>query len=96
MSKLQNISFFSSSDPAVHLLDSDDYDPGPDYVRRPDETVCAIGEQPFNKYCFLRQLYPLLLLMLKKDDAKVEEGKLRRMKGSEKLRKSTKDLEIYI
>ena len=46
LSKLQNISVFSSSDPAVHLLDSDDYDPGPDYVRRPDETVCAIGEQP--------------------------------------------------
>ena len=31
-------------DPAVHLLDSDYDDPEPDYVRRPDETVCAIGE----------------------------------------------------
>ena len=35
---------FSSLDPAVHLLDSDYDDPEPDYVRRPDETVCAIGE----------------------------------------------------
>ena len=45
------------------------------------------------KNCFLTQHYPLSLLMLIKGDAKVEEGKLRRMKGSKKLR-SMKDLEI--
>ena len=38
--------------------------------------------------------------MVKKDDVKVEEGKLRRMDGSEKLKKFTKEkqdlgLDIY-